>query len=329
MSEDEMQPGKTFGHALERIAEGGLLRALAGKPLQLAISRLVTGVVALPEAALQIPVVLLEGIVQRIRSDTEARKQVSATVLKEAKRLAACDESMTARALQRWASGLENKQRNTERVAARTIELMAEQETPQAAYPPSEDFMGPFGDIAENASSDDLVDLLARILAGEIHQPGTFSRRTLQTVSILDQRSVVALTESLPYMLSGNWFLIPPNQRDVWLRRFGILSMVGITSEAGIRTIHHDETNSSAVQMGSKAIRFTCKRGMKGSWFADGANLTLVGMELVTALPKPEELRVREVALGIKEYDFVLKVEICNIIDDGESSNIGDVLEVL
>lgn len=329
MSEDEMRPGETFGHALERIAEGGLLRALAGKPLQLAISRLVTGVVAVPEAALEVPVALLEGLVQRIRSDTEARKQVSAAVLKEAKRLATNDEGMTARALQRWGASLENKQRNTERVAARTIELMAEKETPQTVSPPSEDFMGPFSDIAENASSDDLADLLARILAGEIHQPGTFSRRTLQTVSTLDQRSVMALTESLPYLLNGSWFLIPPSQRDVWLRRFSILSMVDITSESGIRTLRHDGNNTSAVRMGSKAIRFTCSPGMAGSWFADGANLTLVGAELIKALPAPEELRVRDVALGIKEYNFVKKVEICSIIESGDNSDIDEVLEIL
>lgn len=306
MTKDELRPGETFGHALERIAEGGLLRALAGKPLQLAISRLVTGVVAVPEAALQIPVAFLEGITQRIRSDTEARKQLSATVLKDVKRLAAADESLTNRALQRWTSNLESKQRNIEEVAARTIELMADQELPETADAPSEEFMGPFGDIAENASSDEMADLLARILAGEIHQPGTFSRRTLQTVATLDQRSVTALVECLPYLIDGNWFHIPPSQQDVWRRRFSILSIVGVTNEAGIRTLRHDETNRGAVRIGSKGIVYTCKPGLT-AWFADGANLTMVGTELITALPRSEEPRIREVALGLKEHDFIEK----------------------
>jgi hypothetical protein len=329
VAEDQPLSSETFGHALERIAEGGLLRLLGGKPLELAISRLVTGVVAVPEAGLDIPKAYFEGISQRIRSENEARKQLSDTVLNEAKRVAAGNEKLTERALRRWSSTLDRKQKNIEEVAARTIKLMADQKLPETAGAPSEEFMGPFSDIAENASTENLADLLARILTGEIRKPGTFSRRALQTVSALDQRSILALVEALPYLLNGSWFHIPPNQTDVWRPRFSLLSIVGITNEAGVRILRCDETNRGSVHLGSKGIVYTCEPATSRSWFIDGANLTLVGAEILTALPQPNELRVREVALGFKEHKFIEKVEICDITISGDKIDCENYEEVL
>jgi len=170
-------------------------------------------------------------------------------------------------------------------------------------------------------------DLLARILAGEIHQPGTFSRRTLQTVSMLDQRTVTALTESLPYLIDGKWFIIQPSGRNVWLYRFSLLSIAGLTNEAGIRSLPHDEAYRGAVRIGTKAIVYTCKPGVK-TWFVDGANLTVVGKELIISLPRLEEPKVREVALGLKEHEFIKKVEICDVAEAGDTFKIENCLEV-
>jgi hypothetical protein len=46
--------------------------------------------------------------------------------------------------------------------------------------------MNLFVSYAERASSEDLQDVLARILAGEIRRPGSFSLRTMQFMSVLD-----------------------------------------------------------------------------------------------------------------------------------------------
>ena len=328
MHEDESTPGETGGHSFNSLIEGGILRVVAGRPMQLAISRLVSGAVAVPEALFEIPVAYLNGITERIRSDTEARRQLSATVLAGAKHLAAADESLTNRAFQRWSSNLGSKQRNVEKVAERTMDLMAGLELPESAQAPSEEFMGPFGDIAENASSDEMADLLARILVGEIHQPGTFSRRTLQTVSVLDKRSVNAFIEILPYLISGDWIYIPPKEQHIWTLRLSILSIVGVTTEPGIRSLLHDDAYKGALRFGSKAVVYTCKPTLTGAFLVDGASLTLVGKELLTALPPPEAPNINQVAQRLKEHSFIINVAIGDVVEAGDRFNVENCLEV-
>jgi hypothetical protein len=62
---------------------------------------------------------------------------------------------------------------------------------PEAAEPPTldEDWMNSFARFAEDASSEQLQALWGRVLAGEIRQPGKFSKRTLRFVSELDQQT--------------------------------------------------------------------------------------------------------------------------------------------
>src|SRR6185437_10933084 len=99
-----------------------------------------------------------------------------------------------------------------EDIAVRALDVLAEVELAANAAAPSEDFMRVFEDICEKVSSDDLTDLMARILAGEIRKPGSVSRRTLQVVAVLDHEIVGALNELKPYLLDPGWVHIPPSR---------------------------------------------------------------------------------------------------------------------
>src|SRR3546814_13011379 len=52
---------------------------------------------------------------------------------------------------------------------------------------PDDDWMNRFMRFAEDASSERLHELFARILAGEVVRPGSFGAATLRAVSELDQ----------------------------------------------------------------------------------------------------------------------------------------------
>src|SRR3546814_19471102 len=52
---------------------------------------------------------------------------------------------------------------------------------------PDDDWMNRFMRFAEDASSERLQELFARILAGEVVRPGSFGAATLRAVSELDQ----------------------------------------------------------------------------------------------------------------------------------------------
>lgn len=70
--------------------------------------------------------------------------------------------------------------------AEHAAEALADSEGGQAA-PPEDDWMNSFMRFAEDASSEKLQDLFARILTGEVTRPGSFTLATLRAVAELDQ----------------------------------------------------------------------------------------------------------------------------------------------
>jgi hypothetical protein len=315
--EEEGPPPGTFVQAIERIVEGGLLRLLVSKPVQQAIGRLISGTT-------DVPVAYLERWSQTVRSDTAARKQITSTIASAARAVAAKDPELVDRALGRWTQQLQAKQKTREDIASRTLNVLAEDEAALEGVAPTEDFMRMFEDIAERASSDGLADLMARILAGEIRQPGSVSRRTLQVATVLDQEIVGVLNDLKPYLMGDpGWVHVPPSSREHWRRRFSLLSSVSISNEVGIRVLApFDEHHRSLMRVGEKMIVVTAYAAILGR-YVDGANLTPIGQELVSVLPLPSDLKYKEIALGIKEQDFVERVEI------GDISNIDDEFRVL
>jgi hypothetical protein len=296
---------ETFMQAFEQIAEGGLLRLVVSRPVQQAIGRLVSGIT-------DVPVAYLEAWSQRVRDDTTARKKITAAVASSARALVSENKDLAERGLERWTRQLEARQNTREDIARRTLDVLAEEEIPTNASAPSEDFMRMFENIAENVSSAELADLMARILAGEIRKPGSVSRRTLQIVTILDHEIVAALNELSPYLLNSGWMHIPPSGRERWYPIFALLSSVSITNEAGARTIPFDHSNECCIPVHDKIIILTA-RYSKGGWFVDGVNLTPIGRELIATLPVPVESNLDEIAIGMKELFFVDKVEIADI----------------
>ncbi len=207
----------------KEVAEGGLLRLVASKPIQQAIGRLVSGTA-------DVPIAYLESWAQRVRSDTLARKQITSVIAVAAKALAVADNDLAKAGLDRWMNKLKVRQGSVDEVATRTIGVLAEEKIPSEAAAPEEDFMRMFEDIAERASSENVADLLARILAGEIRKPHSISLRTLQVVTIMDRKIVAALNEIAPFCLDHGWLHIPPSLEQKWDGIFSLLNAVAITT---------------------------------------------------------------------------------------------------
>ena len=320
-TEEPGLPAETFGQALERIAEGGLLRLLAGKPIQQAIGRLISG-------AVDVPAAYFERWTQGVRSDTAAQKQITSAIATAARAAAAKDPELIDRGLERWTRQLGAKQRTREDIAVRTLNVLAEGEMPQEAAAPTEDFMRMFEDIAEKVSSAELADLMARILAGEIRKPGSVSRRTLAVVAVLDREIVYALAEVMPCLLNGGWVHISPGEQEKWRERFSLLSSVSISSDVGPRSLNFDADRRCAIRIGNDAVVLTLGPVARATWFVDGAHLTPIGRELASVLPLLADAKLQEIALGFKEHDFLEKVEIGSVSEAGRQLHIADLRAV-
>jgi len=286
---------------------GAVTSLLTIKEARRAIGRLISGTVDVPQA-------YLERWSESIRSDTAAQKMITSAIADAAKSFAKEDTTLIDRGVERWTRQLGARQRARESVAICTLNILTEDELPKTATAPSEDFMRAFEDMAEKTSSAELIDLMARILAGEIRKPGSVSRRTLATVSVLDQEIVRTLAKVAPYLLDRAWLHVPPSSKDEWRQRFALLSSVSISSEVSVRMLA-EKNGFSVVRVGNEAVLMTM-RSSKVGWFVDGAHLTQTGQELVSLLPFQTKSKINDIALGFKEHDFVNTVSVGNVIEE-------------
>lgn len=156
-------------------------KTLRGKA-QRAVFRLIAGSIGLP-------------YLERVRENLDTiqgRSRVNAILAEEVGRQAILDPELMERAKARFLGDIAQKQENVEAVAraaqAKVEEVGdADVEAAEQTPDPTGDWMNTFSREAENASSEELRERLAGVLAGEIRNPGSFSRSTIRLISELDQ----------------------------------------------------------------------------------------------------------------------------------------------
>ena len=99
------------------------------------------------------------------------------------------------------------RQINKEAVALKTIKNLQADPPPEQGDGPSEDWLAKFERYAEEASSDQLQTLFAKLLAGEIRKPGGISPMTLHFVSMLDQKTASHIQRVFSYTIFASFDL--------------------------------------------------------------------------------------------------------------------------
>lgn len=107
-----------------------------------------------------------------------------------------------------------NKQMNIEAVADLAYDLL-ETETECSADSVSQDWIIRFINSVEDVSDDDMQLLWAKVLAGEIKQPKTFSLRTIEVLRNLSKEEALLFQRICKYVidLRGTQFI--PNNQDL------------------------------------------------------------------------------------------------------------------
>lgn len=96
------------------------------------------------------------------------------------------------RALRRLVKEEARKQDNIESITAKSIPLLRSNAQPDKV---NNDWITSLFDKARLVSDADMQQLWASMLAGEANDPGTFSKRTIELVSILDKRDAELFTK--------------------------------------------------------------------------------------------------------------------------------------
>lgn len=187
---------------LEVFIDRGGLPALLGGPggkyILDAFGQLVGGLTA-------IPVAYLEKHAEHVRDETKARSRVMQDLSQAVSKRIGNDDEVLGRYERRWLNDGLRKQKNREHIANLTLDYLLDDPPKEIPGPVSFDFLNRLGSEADNASSTELQDMFSRILAGEIRSPGTFSLKTIQTISLLDKSSAEAVKAARPWFNSNNF----------------------------------------------------------------------------------------------------------------------------
>ena len=105
------------------------------------------------------------------------------------------------------------KQYNVECVADKAYELL-EHENHVTDEPVDKDWINRFFNLAGDISNSEMQDVWARILSGEIKQPGSFSMRTLETIRNISSEEAQAFQSIIPLVIhsAGDYFILSDNE---------------------------------------------------------------------------------------------------------------------
>jgi uncharacterized repeat protein (TIGR03899 family) len=98
-----------------------------------------------------------------------------------------------------------------------------EQETDVSDEPLDEDWITRFFNLAQDVSNQEMQGIWARILAGEVKQPHTYSMRTLETLKNLSQKEAELFSKvSKIRLVTGFTFIMDNNKEKLLEEMFGI-----------------------------------------------------------------------------------------------------------
>lgn len=109
-------------------------------------------------------------------------------------------EKLMKRAQKRQQDNDLRRQKNVESITLDAINYLPPS---VSSEPVNEDWIFAFYDRAQDISDKQMQELWARILAGEISKPGSFSRRTLESVKMLSANEARLFVKCCPFVWSG------------------------------------------------------------------------------------------------------------------------------
>lgn len=180
-----------------------LPKIIAG-PAGEAIARLIGGTVDIPAA-------WLNSVAQGIKDKTEARTVVSKAVADAAANLARNDPEIVQRAAHALLTKELRHQANRESIARKTLEHLAD-DPQQQTTAPEDDWLNVFARYAEDATSERLQDLWARILSGQLKRPKAFSLQTLRFAAELDEETTMLFEKWAPHVVNSDFIAFIPSE---------------------------------------------------------------------------------------------------------------------
>ena len=198
-------------------------------------------------ATIDIPAAYLTGIADERRAETAARiKLINTSAAQIAEQMKTEPEYARA-AVAKFGQRVLREQINLDLISQKTARDLLDNRDP-ANEPMSDgtgdsiddDWLNAFEMEARQKSTDEMQDIFARILAGEIRRPGTFSTRTVKIMGSLDQNVASHFVRlcSMSMISQGHDSRVASlggNAGDNALRKYGLdFSTINLLNEHGL-----------------------------------------------------------------------------------------------
>ena len=267
---------------------------------------------------IDIPTAILEAFANKIRAKSEQEIKLMVSEVPPPEYLPGNDyrlaQVITENHLPRQIEYISNKLK----IVEHAIEHLSEGNSHEASQSTNEeiddDWFNYFEQYAEKASSERMQDLWARVLAGEIRKPTSFSLTTLRFLSELDKKIASLFEQEVKYRTHDGYILMPGKDklRGQRLLDLAFLEEVGLLLNVATGFGLTRKPNSEGIvgwKEGNFLLRAETKREIKLSLIP----LTRIGREIASILPPTEPLEVLE-RVGKQIYDQVDFLEIHSII---------------
>jgi hypothetical protein len=163
------------------------LSTILGFPIPATIAKnVVKGLGGLIAGAFDIPMAYLDAWAAEIRSESRARIELTSHAVAIATKEISGDPKLAARATANLGRRLLREQRTREKIAADVIgDLKSNPPQSDATAEIDSDWLHLFARHAETKTNADVQAYFAKVLAGEIRKPGTFSPETIEVLARL------------------------------------------------------------------------------------------------------------------------------------------------
>ena len=193
-----------------------------------------------------------------------AKAEAEAALIKAQSEIAITD--LHRRAVHRWVEEEATQQKNMEDVTAKALPQLNEKANPDSI---EDDWLVNFFDKSRIVSDNEMQDLWSRVLAGEANVPGTYSKRTINTLSDLDKAEAEQFTKLCGF---------------AWMIGEFIPLVFGEIAEIYAR---HDVSNDSLQHLDSVGlIHFGSLTGFKIEKLTKRFAVEYYGRKLILELPK-------------------------------------------
>ena len=178
-----------------------------------------------------------------------------------------------------------------------------------------EDWLNYFEQYAEKASSERMQDLWARVLAGEIRKPRSFSLVTLRFLAELDKEIATKFEEKTKYRF-GDGFILNPDSAQMkgeFFLDFTFLEEVGLLQDVttGLRQTKAPNDGVVVWREGDFLLEVETEKEIH----LNTIRITRIGREITNILPPTNKVSVPE-QIAKKIEDKIKCSEIYQIVRD-------------